>query len=808
MTRGWISRSVLAMALVLLMASVPTAVAEEGPTKDIRNLSPNELVGPSPYIRDMLSGRSWLITSGLDPALGIGLSGRKDIAPSSGPRSVLPQAGGGGAALVPYRDPSAKFSRNILIPQDFSQFTFQTEPAIAVDPKDPDHLLVGLIDYNFPGMVTYNSIDGGATWEGPQQAKFPRQELAAAGDPIVAFDRKGNAYYAFISLDIEEFTVGPLLGSAVVSAISLNRSTDGGFTWKDPIRATCDGPGQPRCRDRIQTTSLPSQDFRTRGRIEIEFIDKPWMAVGPHPTDAEKDVIYVAYTKFIQSSEIFWIDELPFLGAPALETVIEMVTSEDGALTWSTPQEVSPRAQYTILLNPVTQDPITQEEVGQGFAVRQIVQGASLAVADDGTMYVAWLDTTADDSFEGLAEIYVRRSDDAGVTLESALRVSGFLEPGFQARHAPFRSWASAFPKLAVGPKDEVYIVWVAIPNDNPEDDGDVFLVSSTDRGETWSRRRKINDDETDHFQFFPEVAVDPSGTVHTMWADMRDDPVEVSYHIYYASSEDGGKTWGPNSRVTDFPSNPNRAFPGGRFIGDYFGMKATEDDVYMVWADARLGEFGPANQKIGFARKRLMPTPSIFISPPSGPGGKDVVVQGFNFQPNRDIFIEVAGVIVATARTRDEGRFTAQIFVPIAGRGAHSVRAIEESGNVASSSFFMDFGFDTIQEATDEIAKLGERLDALQLGGGEPPDQSEVLDELSQIKQAIVALQEQVDKVSAAPDEAAGDSGSSRTGFLGCTAGIPPPSSTGEAGAAALTLPFGVLGLGLVGLMYRRRRE
>ena len=185
------------MALVLLMASVPTAVAEEGPTKDISRLSPNELVGPSPYIRKMLSGRSWLITSGLDPVLGIGLSGRKDIAPSS------------------------------VLPQDFSQFTFQTEPAIAVDPKDPDHLLVGLIDYNFPGMVTYNSIDGGATWEGPQQAKFPRQDLAAAGDPIVAFDRNGTAYYAFITLDIEEFTIGPLLGSAVVSAISLNRSPDG-----------------------------------------------------------------------------------------------------------------------------------------------------------------------------------------------------------------------------------------------------------------------------------------------------------------------------------------------------------------------------------------------------------------------------------------------------------------------------------------------------------------------------------------------------------------------------------------------------
>ena len=732
MKRRWLSASVVAMALLLVVASAPALVAGEGPEGDLRRLSPDELAAPSPAVRKMLSGRAWLITSGMDPALGIGLDSRRNVPPSSAPRSILPQAGGGGAALVPYRDPSAKFSRNILIPQDFSQFPFQTEPSVAVDPKDPDHLLVGLIDYNFPGMVSYSSIDGGVTWEGPTQVRYPRQDLASAGDPIVAFDRQGNAYYAFISLDVEEFTVGPILGTAVVSAISLNRSTDGGFNWQDPVQSS---------RSTVTTTPLPSPDQRARGRIEMGFLDKPWMVIGPHPTDLDKDVIYVLYTKFIETAEIFWLDELPFLGNAALQTVIELVRSEDGGLTWSDPVEVSPRARYTILLNPITQEGPTQ-----ALSARQIVQGPTLSVADDGTLYVGWLDTTGDDSFEGLAEIYVRRSDDAGATFEDAQRVSGFLEPGFRARHASFRSWSSAFPKLATGPGDEVYVMWVAIPNDNPEDDGDVFLVSSSSRGETWSRRRKVNDDDTARFQFFPELTVDPKGTLHAMWGDMRDDPVEVAYHIYYASSEDGGQTWSVNSRVTDFPSNPNRAFPGGRFIGDYFGIAATEDDVYMVWADARLGEFGPTNQKIGFARKRLMPTPSIFISPPSGPGGKDVVVQGFNFQPNRDIFIEVAGVIVSTARTQGEGRFTTQIFVPIAGKGAHSVRVIESSGNVASTSFFMDFGFDTIQEATDLISSLSERIDALSAVGAPPLSSQggvprEVLEELQQLRTEVAEL-------------------------------------------------------------------
>ncbi len=688
-------------ALSLALVPMAAALGDDGKTQ-LSELKPGELTAPLDAYRDMLSGRMWLITSGLDPSLGIGLGGVKEAPPGSAGGSPAQQAGGGGSALVPYRDPSARFSRNILIPSDFSQSTFQTEPSIAIDPKDPDHILVGMIDYNFPNMVSYSSIDGGATWGGPDAAKYPRQDLGAAGDPIVAFDRNGTAYYAFISLDIEEYTVGPLLGSAIVSAISVSRSADGGLTWADPVHSS---------RSSLETTTLPSgQDGRPRGEIESDFLDKPWMAIGRHPDEPEKDVIYVAYTRFISTATIFWIDELPFLGNSELQTVIEFVKSEDGGLTWSDPLEVSPRARYTILFNP-----ITQEEVTQATNVRQVVQGPDVAVAPDGTVYVAWLDTTGDDSFEGVAEIYVRRSDDAGDSFETRRRASGFQEPGFRARNAVFRSWASAFPKLGVGANGEVYVLWVAIPTDDPEDDGDVFAVTSTDRGRTWDRRVIVNDDETSTFQFFPEVSVSPNGTLHAMWGDFRDDPIRVSYHIYYASSEDGGKTWTRNSRVTDFPSNPNKAFPGGRFIGDYFAIEATDDEVYMVWADARLGEFGPVNQKIAFARKRLMPSPAVFLSPPSGPAGKDIVVQGFNFQPDRNVFLEVAGVIVSTARTQDDGRFSAQIFVPISGQGAHSVRAIEESGNVATSSFFMDFGFDSLQDATDKLDEIADSLDDLE---------------------------------------------------------------------------------------------
>jgi hypothetical protein len=32
--------------------------------------------------------------------------------------------------------------------RDFSRLPFQTEPTIAVNPRNPDHIVVGVIDYN------------------------------------------------------------------------------------------------------------------------------------------------------------------------------------------------------------------------------------------------------------------------------------------------------------------------------------------------------------------------------------------------------------------------------------------------------------------------------------------------------------------------------------------------------------------------------------------------------------------------------------------------------------------------------------
>ena len=725
MTRRFLTVSAL-LILLIIPASLPNS-ALAGHEQEPRFSTPRPLDSSlMEAFQQNLSGSVWLIAEGLDPRFNA-LKGSPlgEIFPSQEAkvRGISPQAGGGGQGpLVPYRSKADKFSRNILVTRDFSRVPFQTEPSLAVDPKDPEHLILGVIDYNFPGITTYNSIDGGATWEGPFQVKYPSGDLGAAGDPVIAFDREGNAYAAAISLDIDEFILGNAVGDAAISAIPISSSSDGGFTWSEPIVS----------HKEFITVIPPDPEAEGRPIYELSlpFLDKPWLTVGPSTENPDQDIIYVTYTKFVTKFPVFFLfDVEAFVEIPITETSIELVSSEDGGIVWS---------------DPVTVSPIVVSTQGDD-APKRVVQGSQPAVARDGTLYVTWMDSgTADDSFEGRAEIYVARSEDNGRTFVTKM-ASDFNELAFSPRNSFFRYWGSTFPQISVGPEEteeEVYIVFTGRPSGDKTDDGDIYFLASVDSGENWTLKKPLNDDETNRLQFFPSISTGPDGTIHVMWGDMRDDPVETRYHIYYTSSDDGGKTWSPeNARVSDFPSNPNHAFPGGAFIGDYFTIAATEDEVYMAWPDARLGEFGAQNQKIAFARKGAMPSPSIFLDIPSGPGGQIVTILGSNYQPDQDVFLEVSGGVVSTVRSNADGKFTARLFIPISGEGPHDVRAIDASGNTSLQTYFMDFGFDNIQDSVEDIVgqldSLGQSLDGV--SGTEPS--TEVSSQLQSIQDSLSSL-------------------------------------------------------------------
>jgi hypothetical protein len=713
--------SAIVVFLVCLLAGIGAVYADvnlptspkKGPVGTI-----TDLLAP---VKNMLSGRPWLMLEGIDPGLrrkpewssltGLDWSSLNLGSQMSG-MTGAPAMQAVGGFLVPFRSAAPAFSRDVLISRDYSSIPIQTEPHIAAHPDDPDHAVVGMIDYNFPSITSYVTLDGGSTWEGPYQVGYLPDDLGSGGDPVVGFDRDGNVYMCTISIGEEEFSIGPVVTSSLVSSIAVARSDDGGFTW--PTIVSTDRSDVELSEQQIDPSG------RLRGNVSIGFLDKPWLTVGRHPTDRNRDVVYVTYTDFEIYYQILYTGELPLLLSREMASTIKLVVSEDGGLTWSDPIAVSPtvRRVFGSVDNPPSAPGM--------FGSDRVVQGSRPVVDRYGNLYVSWIDSTDDGSMEGLGEIYVTRSSDGGKTFSTPVNAAVYNEIPFRPRNAYFRYWASAFPRLAAGAGGELYLVFTARPAEKLRDDGDVFFIRSFDRGKTWSNPERLNDDDGDNLQFFPEVDVDPEGVIHVMWGDMRDDPIQTSYHIYYTQSDDRGNSWGfevpelnyktRDTRVTDFPSNPNRGFPNGLFIGDYFSLEATGDDVYMVWADSRLGEFGGINQKIGFTRQRAIRSPDIFVSPSAGPGGQSITVQGFNFQPNMSIIVQLQDATIATSRTNAEGRFTAGIFVPVTGEGPQSLRVFDESGNFASTSFYTEFGFNNIEQLyrdlLEEMQDLSKKLD------------------------------------------------------------------------------------------------
>jgi hypothetical protein len=357
----------------------------------------------------------------------------------------------------------------------------------------------------------------------------------------------------------------------------------------------------------------------------------------------------------------------------------------------------------------------TDPATSSALRPQRFVQGSQPRVLSDGTVIVAWFDSTDDGPSQGIQTVKVAISTDNGRSFGDPIQAAYGREWHGPTRTIPLRIDGSKFPQMAVGPNDELYIVYAAQPVDKPKDDGDIYLISSFDQGRTWAEPVRVNQDERGTLQFLPNVAVDPSGIVGVMWGDSRDDPEEIRFHVYFTKSEDQGQTFGftipdqgftaPDTRVTDFPSNSNRVCPTcAPEVGDYWAMTANEKDFYLVWGDTRLGEFGGFNTQIAFARQQAIPNPTLFLNPPQGTAGRIVDIVGNGFQPLSNVQLLVSGVIVANPRTGEDGSFTTSIYMPLTGEGPTSISAFDETGNAATASFYTEFGFDTLQRSLDAI--------------------------------------------------------------------------------------------------------
>lgn len=127
---------------------------------------------------------------------------------------------------------------------------------------------------------------------------------------------------------------------------------------------------------------------------------------------------------------------------------------------------------------------------------------------------------------------------------------------------------------------------------DTRNGDRDVFVAVSEDGGATWGNESRVNDDEVGNGvdQFMASLSISPAGYLDAVWYDRRNDAEGYLLDLYHSRSLDGGRTWSANLRVTDVSSDPQYSIHQGGFVfmGDYIDIGSTDVAAVPVWVDTR----------------------------------------------------------------------------------------------------------------------------------------------------------------------------------------------------------------------------
>jgi hypothetical protein len=146
----------------------------------------------------------------------------------------------------------------------------------------------------------------------------------------------------------------------------------------------------------------------------------------------------------------------------------------------------------------------------------------------------------------------------------------------------------------------------------------DIVLVRSTDGGQTWSGKVRVNHDPPGADQHQPNVAVDDQGNVYVAWYDRRGIATGDSVHAYASVSVDGGLGFGPDLKLSSQPSGwrgvaePQFELLPGELIGDRIAIAAGDGFAIVAWTDLRNW---PARSDIYAARITDVPTATTAVS-------------------------------------------------------------------------------------------------------------------------------------------------------------------------------------------------
>ncbi len=427
------------------------------------------------------------------------------------------------------------------------------ETSIAVNPTDPNNMIGGANDYQLglnPGGHVSESIlsrahvtfDGGHTWS--EYAIRFDSAYQATGDPAVAFDAAGRAYYATLGFRF----VGPT--NALNPDVLVSTSTDEGRTWT-PNRV-----------------AAGSGNFGSVG----DLLDKEYIAAWGNGNA----IVTFGDFRLAQKGS--------FVSARIFSTV-----THDGGATWSAPRLISGNLDQAFVSVPtVAADGriyaafLNTTNLKNGRDDYEVVEvSPSTGALIAGPFTVA----TVIDGFTDYPVAFGRQ------TYQDSL----------------FRSWAAGNVTADPTNAAHLAVVWSDMRNSvlpappNPYaaiTNSDVIVSQSFDRGRTWSPPTAvplIND------QFMPWGAYDSTGKLRIGFFDRRYDAANHSYGYSLATETVNAALVFSTTQLSTVLSDPtkgdrwfartvNPSFPfATTFLGDYSNIAVKPNGgVVAYWTDLR----------------------------------------------------------------------------------------------------------------------------------------------------------------------------------------------------------------------------
>jgi hypothetical protein len=168
--------------------------------------------------------------------------------------------------------------------------------------------------------------------------------------------------------------------------------------------------------------------------------------------------------------------------------------------------------------------------------------GTSAATDGSGVLWVVYAEAAASQT-----HVVVMRAN--GATWSPPMRIN--------AQPEPVAADGENRPKIAFGPKSEIYVSWTSPTSSRYT--ADIRFVRSLDGGSTWSQPHTVHRDRQMIAHRFESLAVDAAGRIWITWIDKRDlEAAGASRRayagaaVYYAYSEDRGASWRGDFKFSD----------------------------------------------------------------------------------------------------------------------------------------------------------------------------------------------------------------------------------------------------------------